>query len=466
MKSIVKSTVVYFCLFILLSSCSISREYSRSELSIPNKYRDVVPLVADTIQLPIRSFFKDSVLISLIEQSLQKNNDVSVALLTLQQLEQAYKQARLSLSPTLDLSAGTTNAWLSKNSASYQSSGAVKSTDFISSLGLTWEVDIWRKASLQKKGALAAFFAQKENVSALKTRIIVQVAQAYYNLVALDEQLRVAKRNIELCDSTLAMIQLQYSSGLTNSLAVSQAKAQKSTAEMLAQSTLQNVVIQENAISVLCGNYPSSVARISQLSQTALLDFHNVGVPAMLLSRRPDVKAAEYNVVYACSKAGLAKAAMYPSFNLSASIGTNANLFNSWFNLPGSITKNIGVNLAQPLFQRKALRSTYNIAVLEQEKANTQFKQTVLTAVGEVSDALAKINFTENRIILVEEKREALSNATKDALSLFKNGMANYLEVISVQNNALQCDLEVINSKYDNLMAIIELYRAVGGWKE
>lgn len=451
-------------MILLISGCSISQKYTRSELSIPNNFRGSVSLTSDTIQLSWRSFFKDTILISLIEQSLQKNSDILAAILTLQQTELAYKQSRLAPLPSLDLNGSISNTWPSKYSSISQISDNGISTDYTSSLNLAWEIDIWRKASLQKRGALAGFFAQKENVSALKTRIIVQVAQAYYNLVALDEQLRVTKRNVELSDSTLAMIELQYNSALTNSLAVYQAKAQKSTAEMLEQSVLQNIAIQENAISILCGNYPDSITRTKQLFPN--LEIENTGIPAMLLSRRPDVKAAEYNVIYACSKTGLAKAAMYPSFSLSSSVGTNAILFNNWFNLPGSITKNFGVNFTQPLFQRKALKSAYNIALLEQEKVNTQFKQTVLTAVGEVSDALAKISFTGTRTLLMEEKREALSNASKDALLLFKNGAANYLEVITVQNNALQCDLEVVSLKYDRLIAYVDLYRALGGGGE
>lgn len=462
MKLISNCTIITCLTFFLLSSCSVSPKYTRSELDIPKKYRGAIPLASDTLQVQLQSFFKDTILISLIEQSLNKNCDVATALLSLKQLEQEYKQARLSLLPSLDLSVGTSSSWPSKHSTSYQFSG-LKSTDYSSSLGFAWEVDVWRKASLQKKGALAAFFSQKENFSALKTRIVVQVAQAYYNLVALDEQLLVAKRNVELCDSTLELILLQYGSGFANSLAVSQAKAQKYTAEILVCTTLQSIDLQESALSILCGNYPNSIARTSHLFQNVSVNSYNAGVPALLLSRRSDVRAAEYNVIYAYTKVGLAKVAMYPSFSLTSSIGTNTNLVESWFNLPGALTKSIGLNLTQPIFQRKALKTAYRVATIEQEKANIQFKQAVLTAVAEVSDALAKIHNTNNRIILLQQKREDLSNATKDALALYKNGMANYLEVIVVLNNALQCDMELINAKYDSLLASLDLYRAVGG---
>lgn len=463
MKLNLKTLAAYSCLIILATGCSVSKKYTRTELNLPTEFRGNRGVAADTARLTWRSFFKDSVLISLIEQSLQRNNDISVAILTLQQSEQAYKQSRLGLLPSVDFTAGTSNTWNSRYSPAYLASGGGRTTDYSNSLGLSWEVDIWRKASLQKAGALAAFFAQKGNVLALKTRIIAQVALGYYNLIALDEQLMVAKKNVALCDSTLAILQLQYGSALTNSLAINQAKSQKITAQMLVQSTLQNTAIQENAISILCGSYPDSIRRSARLTQIAAADCYSTGIPASLLSRRPDVKAAEYNVMYAHANAGLAKAAMYPSFSLTSSIGTNASVFNSWFNMPGSIGKSIGVSLTQPLFQRKALQSSLNIAVLEQEKANAQFKQAVLTAVAEVSDALAKIDFIKERTILAKGKSETLANATNDAMLLFKNGMANYLEVITVQSNALQSDLDLISLSSEKLTALVELYRALGG---
>jgi outer membrane protein TolC len=212
-------------------------------------------------------------------------------------------------------------------------------------------VDIWGKAKMQKESAAAEYFAQKENLNAVKSRIIVQVAQAYYNLISLDEQLKIAEQNIELSNNTLKMMDLQFKAGQINSLAVQQSEAQKKTAELLIPLAKQNISVQENALSILCGEYPDKIEE-GHLKTMIPENKLSEGLPAQLLSRRPDLKVAEFNVISLNSKTGLAKAAMYPSISLSPQIGVNSNKFSSWFDIPGSITKAIAANLAAPIFQK------------------------------------------------------------------------------------------------------------------
>ncbi|RYG02258.1 MAG: TolC family protein, partial [Chitinophagaceae bacterium] len=159
-------------------------------------------------------------------------------------------------------------------------------------------------------------------------------------------------------------------------------------------------------------------------------------------------------------------AAMYPSLSITPSIGANSFQFNNWFDLPGSLVKNIGGNLAQPIFRKKALKTSYEIAKLEQQKSAEQFRQAMMVAVGEVSDAVAKTSYANERLVLVGEKKTALDKAVRNAMLLYKNGMSNYLDVIVAQNNALQNELEVISIRKEKYDASIELYRALGGGTE
>ena len=453
---------------LLLSSCSVGEKYTRQEMVLPENFKNsAVVLTSDTLQLSWSKFVKDPLLTSLIEKALSNNTDVNVALLNMQQLELAYKQSKKGLLPTADLSIGANRTWLSSNSLngslSDQFIGTPYMDDYGAMLRISWEADIWGKARLQKEESMANFFGQKENLSALRTRIIVQVIQSYYNLIALDEQLKIAQKNVQLSDSTLRMIRLQYNSSVVSSLAVEQAEAQKKTAELLIPLAYQNMEVEENALSILCGSFPAHMRGTASLDDTIVGDGLATGVPAELLSRRPDVRAAEYAVAAATSRMGLAKAAMYPSLSLTPSIGTNSIQFNKWFDLPGSIVKTIAGNIAQPIFQKGALKTNYEISVIEREKIALQFKQAVMVAVSEVSDALAKIKHTEQRLQLIHAKSNALGKATADATLLYKSGMANYLEVINAQNNALQNDLEWITVKREMLNATIDLYRALGG---
>lgn len=466
-----KSIAVAAALVLGLSSCTLSKKYQRADLQLPDQYRIEQPaLTADTVQLSWKQFFTDPQLVSLIEKALKKNTEVSVALKNMEQLDLAFKQAKLGLLPTLDLNASYTRNYLSKNtlngSMAEQFVGSDYMDDFNASLKLNWEADIWGKAKMQKEAAKADFFAQQQNLDALKTRIISQVAQAYFNLLSLDQQLRIAEKNIILSDSTLKMVNLQYKSGQVNSLGVSQAEAQLKTAELLVPLAHQNIAIQENALSILCGEYPNKIERAAEFKNIITEEPLAGSVPAWLLSRRPDLKAAEYAVVSANSKTGLAKAAMYPSFSLSPAIGANSIKFKDWFDLPGSLTKTLAANLVQPVFQKRSLRTAWEVAIIEQEKTVLQYKQQVLTAVGEVSDALAIAQHSTERLQLVKQKTASLDKATKDALLLFRSGMANYLEVITAQNNALQNELEAINIYKEKLDGRVQLYRALGGGAE
>lgn len=452
----------------LFSSCIAGKKYTRPELDLPETYREQqVKVTADSVALSWRTFFKDPVLVELIEKSLKKNNDIQTAMLNMQQLELVYTQARKGLLPTVDLAIDANRTWMSKNSLNGSLSEQFTSSSFMDDyaavLRLSWEADIWGKAKAQKTEAQANFFAQKENLSALKTRIIVQVAQAYYNLMVLDEQLKVAEQNVEMSQTTLDMIRLQYNAAQVSSLAVGQAEAQKKTAELLIPQAKQSIAVQENALSILCGNYPEPIHRSGSLMKAMPEDTFPDGVPTALLSRRPDVKSAEYAVVAANSRVGLAKVAMYPSFSIMPSIGVNSFNFNNWWDLPGSLVKTVAANISQPVFQKKALKTNYEVALLEQNKAAIQFKQSVMLAVGEVTDELSTIKYTNERLALVAQKTVHLNKATDDAMLLYKNGMANYLEVITAQNNSLQNELEAVSIKRDQLNALTNLYRALGG---
>ncbi|WP_431611430.1 efflux transporter outer membrane subunit [Chryseobacterium sp. 'Rf worker isolate 10'] len=463
----IKNFLISGAMALLLMSCAVGKKYTRTDLQVPETYKESVQVTGDTVVLPWKTFFKDPKLIGLIDKALSRNNEVNVALKNIEQLDLIYKQAKLGLMPTLDLTAGANRSWASTNtlngSLNEQFVGTKYMDDFSAALRLSWEVDIWGKAKMQKESAAAEYFGQKENLNAIKSRIIVQVAQAYYNLISLDEQLKIAEQNIELSNNTLKMMNLQFTAGQINSLAVQQSEAQKKTAELLIPLAKQNISIQENALSILCGEYPAKIEREGNLKTMIPENKLSEGLPAQLLSRRPDLKMAEFNVISLNSKTGLAKAAMYPSISLSPQIGVNSNKFSSWFDIPGSITKAIAANLAAPIFQKKQLKTAYDTALIEQEKAAINFKQSVMTAVGEVSDAMAKSNGSSERLHLLEQRTAILDKGINDALKLYKSGMATYLEVITAQNNKLQNDLEAINVTLEKLNAEVDLYRALGG---
>lgn len=458
-------------LFICVSSCKVQHEIANTDAHLPEQYSQMQGVTSDSVRLPWRSFFKDPKLQSLIDSALVNNQDVLVAIKNQEQLDLAYQQAKLGLLPTLNATVGANRQWPSKNSLNGSLSetfiGKPYMDDYSVSLGLSWEADIWGKYKLQKVAARADYFAQSENLNALKTKMVVQVAQAYYSLQSLDAQMQIAQQNIQLADSTVQMTEKQYRSGQVTSLAVEQATAQRQTAEALLPIIVENIKVQENALSILVGHYPEKIVRNPEwLSSFPATDSLTIGVPAHLLSRRPDVKAAEYAVLKANAQTGVAKVAMYPNISLSPSLGLNSYQFSNWFEIPGSVAKTLAVNLTQPIFQKKSLQTTYKTAVLEQEKQVVLYKQVLMTAVREVSDALAQQEGNNGRLLTLEKKKETLALAMKHSFMLYQRGMATYLEVITAQSNKLQNDLDIISTQLDALNASTNLYRSLGGYFE
>lgn len=453
-----------------LSSCLLHKEYARPNLSTPDQFKIDVALTGDTVLLPWRTFFKEPQLVSLIEKALSKNLDISIALKNIEQLDLMYKQSKMALLPTASLYVGGNTSLPSGNSLdgtlSNQFIGSRYVKDFTASLQINWEVDIWGKWKMQREAAQADYFAQKETLTALKTRIIVQVAQAYYNLVSLDEQLEIAQQNLLLSDSTLHIMQLQFRAGETTALAINQAQAQKKNAELIIPLAKQNITIQENALSILCGEYPHKVERVNDLADATPEKLLVGGVPALLLSRRPDLKVAEYTAQATFQRIGLARANMYPTISLTPQFGLNSYQLKNWLEIPGSFMQTLGGNLLMPLFQQKALRTTYKVAQVEYEKSVLMFKQTFMLAVSEVSDALARVEGATARLTLARERGAFLQEAIKDALNLYKSGMATYLDIIVAQNDKLMNDLDIINLKLEKMNATTDLYRALGGGVE
>jgi NodT family efflux transporter outer membrane factor (OMF) lipoprotein len=269
-----------------------------------------------------------------------------------------------------------------------------------------------------------------------------------------------------LNDSTLKIITLQYQSGQVTSLAVQQAAAQKLTAQGLIPQFEQQIAVQENAVSILCGHYPAEIKRDADLNDMFIPEKPGTGVPSELLGRRPDVRQAELALSKANANVGYAKANIYPSLTITAQGGLDAFKASNWFNIPASLFGAVIGGIAQPLFQQKKLGTLYQVAKINRDQTVLQFRQSVLIAFEEVSDALVAMDKLKQQQQLAAERTSTLIVAAQNSQLLFKNGLANYLEVITAQSNVLQSQLELAVVKKAQLDATVDLYRSLGGgWK-
>lgn len=458
----------------VLSACNVSRNITAPDPGLPSGYRNAAANVngdSTTIaDIPWSQFFPDASLQQLIGKALDKNYDMQLALKNIEVAERLYRQVNWNYMPDLRLQVGTGSNRPSDNSLNGISASQFLHTthieDYTAAAGLSWEADLWGKIRNQKKSALAAFLQTEEARKAIQTNIVSNVARGYYNLVMLDAQLAVAQKNLALADSTLNIIRLQFTAGQVSTLAVEQADAQMLAAAKLVPGLEQNIALQENALSILTGSLPEATERHSNLETIPVPQELPSGVPSSLLSRRPDVRTSELALNIANARVGISKANMYPSLSITASGGVNSFKSNNWFNIPASLFGQAAGNLVQPLLNKKQLRTQYEVAKIEREKTVLQFRQTVLYAVGEVSDALVKLDKLGTQYEISAKRAGTLQQAIIHAQLLFESGMANYLEVITAQSSALQSELDLAAVRRDRLIAAVDLYRSLGGgWK-
>ncbi|NHA03446.1 efflux transporter outer membrane subunit [Mucilaginibacter sp. HC2] len=464
------SKIIYLIPFLIAfaGACKVSKDVKTPQPELPAAFRNAPASDSASIaRMPWKSFFQDQFLQQLIDSTLSRNYDMQIAMKNLEQSRLVLKQSKWNNVPQigLNVTANTTNP--SNNSLNGLTLGQFLGTnhleDYSANLSLSWEADIWGKIRNTNRIALVSYLQTQEAQKTLQTALIASVSQGYFNLLMLDAQLSIARRNLSLNDSTLNIVKLQYDAGQVSLLGVQQAEAQRQVSAELVPQLEQAIAIQENALNMLAGHLPARIQRNSLLDEVSLPAMLSAGIPSEMVSRRPDVKSRELDLTIANSRVGISKAQMYPALRITASGGVNAIRASDWFNIPGSLFGIVGGSVLQPLLQRKELSTQYQIAKVEREKTVLFFRQTVLKAVGEVSDALISIEKLKNREAVAVARVKTLQQATANANALFKNGMANYLEVITAQSNALQSELELATVKRQELNAISDLYRSLGG---
>lgn len=454
-----------------LVGCAITKDVQLPKPELPAAFRGETD--KDTLGIampPWKNFFTDKVLQVMIDSTLKKNFDMQVALKNIESAHLLVRQSKWNNLPVVSLNAtGNTsnpsNYSLNGMTAS-QFLGANHIEDYSLGASLTWEADVWGRIRNSNKAVLAAYLQSDEARKALQTDLIISVSKGYYNLLMLDQQRRVAVANMALNDSTLRITNVQYKMGQATYLAVQQAEAQRLAVAELIPQLEKEIILQENALHVLTGELPGIQQGRTMLDEIKFPEQLSTGVPIEMVRRRPDVRSRELDLVIANAKVGISKAQMYPALRITAAGGVGALKASDWFNIPGALFGTVGGTILQPLLQHKELSTQYKIAAIEREKTIVAFRKTVLGAVGEVSDAIVKVEKLKQQQYITTKRVNTLQQATANANILFVNGMANYLEVITAQVNVLQSELELASVRRQELSAIADLYRSLGGGLE
>jgi NodT family efflux transporter outer membrane factor (OMF) lipoprotein len=468
----IKQTKGFFlaCTCLLMSctlgACGVTHEYKQPDVAFPAGYRGAVP--AGTASgtdsamalLPYRSFFADPTLRALIDTAVVNNIDLLVGLKNIDIARSTLNAAKLGNLPALNVSV--------QNTRTNPSDNGVQTTrqDYVASATASWEADIWGKIRSRSKSALASYLKTQEATKAVRTRLVADVASGYYNLLMLDAQLDISRKNLALADTTLKMIGFQYNAGQANSLAVQQQEASRQSIALSIPLLEQKITLQENALSTLCGRMPGTINRDKSFFSVKVADDLPSGIPSALLQNRPDVRAAEMAVRAAHADMGEARANLYPTFTVTAAGGFDAFKATNWFTTPGSLYSFLQAGVLQPVFQRGQLKAKYDQSRIKRDQSELEFKRSVLKAVEEVSNALVQLEKIKTQEGIAEERVATLQKAVVNAGMLFQSGMATYLEVIVAQTNALQAELTLADIRRQHLSVMAELYRSLGGgWR-
>lgn len=418
-------------------------------------------------------FFKDQNLKQLIEISLANNYDLQAAM---QKIEIARSSLRLNKGAQLPNGSVGIGA-AQRKFGLYTMDGAGNATtdirpgqivpehlaDYLAGFNASWEVDVWGKLRSKKKAAAARYSASIEGKNAIQTALIAEVASAYFELLALDNELDIIRETIVLQQAALEVIKIKKEAAVLNELAVKQFEGQLSNSKAFEFEIIQKIAITENKLNFLSGQFPTAILRDKTKFNVENTSPINLGIPSQLLKNRPDIRQAELELMASKCDVKSAKAAFYPTFTITGSVGYQAFKTALWFQSPDSFAYTILGGLTAPLLNRSAIKAQFNTAKANQTEALLNYQKTILNGYIEVANELSNLNNLKQLYELKDKEVASYRQSITIANDLFKSGRATYLEVLMTQRTSLESKIELISTKKLQHQAAINLYKALGG---
>lgn len=461
------------CICIGYAACNVPGMIGKTaNTAVPEHYNSS-PDTTSIAKVRWKEYFTDPYLTTLIDTALQHNQELNI---TLQEIEITHNEIRARKGEYLPFVGIKGAAGLDKVGR-YTSKGANDATtdikpgkempeplpDYLVAAYASWEADIWHKLRNAKKAAVARYLSSVEGRNFVVTSLIAEIANAYYELLALDKQLDIVNQNIEIQNNALEIVKLQKEAARTTELAVRKFEAEVFKTKSLQYDILQQITETENRINFLSGRYPTPIPRNDESFNKGMPDAIHAGIPSQLLANRPDIKQAELNMAAARLDVQVARAQFYPSLGISASIGYQA--FNPGYLLktPASLLYSLAGDLMVPLVNRNAIKATYYNANAKQIQAVYNYERTILHAYMEVANQLSKISNLEKSYGLKAQQVAALTQSITISGDLFKSARADYMEVLMTQRDALESKFELIETRKQQMNAMVNIYQALGG---
>lgn len=431
----------------MLSGCSLYRQYEREQMPFVDSLYRRMSVPSDSVSsasVTWDKFFTDPLLQEWIRTGLEYNSDLNIARLKVQEAEASLLAARW--------------AWLP--GADFSMQGGLPG-QFSASVQASWQTDIFGGLRNAKRRAQAALEQSHAYRQAVQTQLVATIANSYYTLLMLDEQLTISNRTLKTWEESIRTLEALKRAGKTNEAAVLQAKANMLSVEANVLTLEKEILAVENSLCALLGLVPMPIER-STLNDQILPERLCAGVPVELLDRRPDVKQAEMVLAQAFYNVNSAKASFYPNITLSGALGWTTGSGNITVD-PGSMIANLIAGLTQPVFGRGVNKARLKTAQAQLEEAAYAFRQSLLDAGVEVNNALTLWQTAQKRVELDKKQILNLQAAIWNTQLLMKHGNADYLEVLTAQKNLLQAELTEAADRYDEIISAVNLYQALGG---
>lgn len=452
-------------MIMMLSSCSIYRKYHRPEnLPTDSLYRaELVPEAQETAEPDTNSLgymsweelFTDPCLQALIRQGLDNNVDLQSAILRVEQAKAQLSASKWAYAPSLNLTpqGGLNSIDAGKPAWTYNLGGAV-----------SWDIDLFGSLLNAKRGAQATLLQQQAYQQAVRSQIIATIANTYFSLLMLDDQVAISGENVRIFEEQVRTMEAMLKTGKTTENAVTQARANLYGLEASYASLLQQQKETENALCSLLGQPSMTIVR-GKLSEQTVPEEISVGIPLQLLSNRPDVYQAEMALASAYYTTNQARSAFYPSINLSGSAGWTNSLGQAIANPAGWLLSALG-QLTMPIFNHGQLRANLKVSKAEEEIAMLNYRQALLNAGEQVNNALYAVEISEEMYNKHMSQVKDLERTVKTSELLYERSTGTYLELLSARQALLSAQLNAVSDQFTRLQSVVSLYQALGGGKE
>jgi outer membrane protein, multidrug efflux system len=464
---------ILFLLTFVIVSCQVPKVAQRSaDRSVPDSFNDSKD-TNNVAAIPWKQFFGDLNLVNLIDTALRRNQELNI---TLQEIEIAkneilFREGALHPSVSARLGIGVEKVGRYTSQGAGDASTEIKPgkempdplPDFTTAGYASWEVDIWKKLRNAKKAAVSRYLSTVEGKNFVRMNLIAEVASSYYELVALDNQLEIVQQSISLQKNALDVVKIQKEAARATELGVKKFEAEVLGSQSLEFEIRQKITETENKINFLLARYPQPIPRSSINFFDITPALVHSGIPSQLLANRPDIRQAEFDLEAAKLDVKVARAEFYPSFNISAALGFEAFKPGYLVMLPESLLYSLAGDLAGPLINRRGIKAEFYTANSRQLQAIYNYEKNILKGYIEVSTGLSKIDNLEKNFELKKQQVDALTRSIEISNDLFKSARADYFEVLMTQRDALEAKLDLVDTRKEQLNAVINVYRDLGG---